>query len=112
MKEAYIYDALRSPRGKGKVDGSLHEISAVKLSAKILNTLKNRNSLDTTLVEDVIWGNVTQVGEQGGCLARSAVLLSSFDEKVAKGGAENALPSQRWCSAHGTIRIYDTGAIW
>ena len=93
MKEAYIYDALRSPRGKGKVDGSLHEISAVKLSAKILNTLKNRNSLDTTLVEDVIWGNVTQVGEQGGCLARSAVLLSSFDEKVA------GLSINRFCAS-------------
>ena len=76
MTEAYIYDCLRSPRGKGKADGSLHEMSALKISSEILNAIKDRNNLDTALLEDVIWGNVTQVGEQGGCLARSAVLLS------------------------------------
>ncbi len=82
MTEAYIYDAVRSPRGKGRKDGSLHEVTSVRLSADILNALKTRNNLDTTQVEDVIWGNVTQVMEQGGCLARSAVLLSDFDEHV------------------------------
>lgn len=80
---AYIYDAVRTPRGKGKKDGSLHEVSAVRLSAEVLNELADRNNLDSTLIEDVIWGNVTQVGEQGACLARSAVLYSDLDESVA-----------------------------
>jgi len=82
MSEAYIYDSIRSPRGKGRPDGSLHEVTAVHLSAEVLNALKDRNNLDTAMVEDVIWGNATQVKEQGGCLARSAVLASEFDERV------------------------------
>ena len=82
MTEAYIYDAIRSPRGKGRKDGSLHEVTSVRLSANVLNELANRNNLDTSTLEDVIWGNVTQVMEQGGCLARSAVLLSDYAESV------------------------------
>jgi acetyl-CoA C-acetyltransferase len=82
MTEAYIYDALRSPRGKGRPDGALHELTSVALSAKILNAVKARNGLEGHAVEDVIWGNVTQVGEQGGCLARSAVLASDLDEAI------------------------------
>ncbi|WP_444667230.1 acetyl-CoA C-acetyltransferase [Cereibacter changlensis] len=82
MTEAYIYDALRSPRGKGRPEGALHELTSVTLSAKLLNAVKERNGLDGPAVEDVIWGNVTQVGEQGGCLARSAVLLSDLDERI------------------------------
>ena len=82
MTDAYIYDAVRSPRGKGRKDGSLHEVTAVKLSADILNALKTRNNLEGHSVEDVIWGNVTQVGEQGACLARTAVLASDLDESV------------------------------
>ncbi len=82
MTEAYIYDAVRSPRGKGRKDGSLNEVTSVRLSANILNALATRNNLDTEAVEDVIWGNVTQVMEQGGCLARSAVLLSDYAESV------------------------------
>jgi len=82
MSDAYIYDALRTPRGKGRKDGSLHEVTALRLSAVTLNSLKERNDLDTKAIEDVIWGNVTQVGEQGGCLARTAVLASDFDESV------------------------------
>jgi acetyl-CoA C-acetyltransferase len=82
MQDAYIYDAVRSPRGKGRADGSLHELTSVALSAKVLNALKARNGLDGHAVEDVIWGNVTQVGEQGGCLARSAVLASDLDESI------------------------------
>lgn len=83
MTEAYIYDAIRTPRGKGKKDGSLHEVTAVKLSADVFNGLAQRNNLeDTSQIEDVIWGNVTQVGEQGACLARSAVLYSDLDESV------------------------------
>ncbi len=82
MTEAYIYDAIRSPRGKGRPDGALHEVTSVALSARILNAVKERNGLNGHAVEDVIWGNVTQVGEQGGCLARSAVLLSDLDETI------------------------------
>jgi len=82
MTEAYIYDAVRSPRGKGRKDGALNEVTSVRLSADILNALKTRNNLDTKQVEDVIWGNATQVMEQGGCLARSSVLLSDFDQQV------------------------------
>jgi len=82
MSDAYIYDAIRTPRGKGRADGSLHEVTSVRLSAHVLNALKARNDLDGHAVEDVIWGNVTQVGEQGGCLARSAVLASDLDQSI------------------------------
>lgn len=82
MTEAYIYDAIRTPRGKGRKDGSLHEVTSVRLSANVLNALKSRNGLDGHAVEDVIWGNVTQVGEQGGCLARTAVLASDLDQSI------------------------------
>ncbi|WP_333816203.1 acetyl-CoA C-acetyltransferase [Tabrizicola sp.] len=82
MTDAFIYDAVRSPRGKGRPDGSLHELTSVALSAKVLNAVKDRNGLEGHAVEDVIWGNVTQVGEQGGCLARSAVLASDLDERI------------------------------
>ncbi|HQY44722.1 MAG TPA: acetyl-CoA C-acetyltransferase [Paracoccaceae bacterium] len=82
MTEAYIYDAARTPRGKGRPDGALHEVTSVALSARLLNAVKERNGLEGHVIEDVIWGNVTQVGEQGGCLARSAVLLSDLDERI------------------------------
>ncbi|MEP3346391.1 MAG: acetyl-CoA C-acetyltransferase [Litoreibacter sp.] len=82
MAEAYIYDAVRSPRGKGRKDGSLHEVTAARLSANILNAIKDRNGLEGHAVEDVIWGNATQVMEQGGCLARTAVLASELDERI------------------------------
>lgn len=82
MRDAFIYDALRSPRGKGRADGSLHEVTPVKLSADMLNAIKNRNGLNGHAVEDVIWGNATQVKEQGGCLARTAVLASVLDERI------------------------------
>ncbi|WP_420326075.1 acetyl-CoA C-acetyltransferase [Mameliella sp.] len=82
MTDAFIYDAVRTPRGKGRKDGALHEVTSLRLSAQVLNAVKDRNGLDGHAVEDVIWGNVTQVGEQGGCLARSAVLASDLDETI------------------------------
>ena len=82
MTEAYIYDAVRSPRGKGRKDGSLHEVTATALSSQMLNAVKARNNLEGHAVEDVIWGNATQVMEQGGCLARTAVLGSDLDERI------------------------------
>jgi len=82
MTDAYIYDAVRSPRGKGKADGGLHELTSLALSAGVLNALRDRTGLDTAQVEDVIWGCVTPVGEQGGEIARSAVLYAGWDERV------------------------------
>ncbi|MBL3608448.1 acetyl-CoA C-acetyltransferase [Rhodovulum sulfidophilum] len=82
MTDAFIYDAVRTPRGKGRKDGSLHEVTSLRLSALVLDALKDRNGLEGHAVEDVIWGNATQVGEQGGCLARSAVLASGLDESI------------------------------
>jgi acetyl-CoA C-acetyltransferase len=82
MTEAYIFDAVRTPRGKGRKDGALHEVTAARLSAGVLNALKSRNNLEGHAVEDVIWGNATQVKEQGGCLARTAVLASDLDQRV------------------------------
>ncbi|PRY94517.1 acetyl-CoA C-acetyltransferase [Hasllibacter halocynthiae] len=82
MEEAYIYDAVRTPRGKGRADGSLHEVTSARLSAVALEAIRDRNDLDTAQLEDVIWGNATQIGEQGGCLARTAVLAADYDERV------------------------------
>ena len=82
MTDAYIYDAVRSPRGKGRPDGGLHELTSLALSASVLNALRDRTGLDTAEVEDVIWGCVTPVGEQGGEIARSAVLYAGWDERA------------------------------
>ncbi|MFV0332510.1 MAG: acetyl-CoA C-acetyltransferase [Tropicimonas sp.] len=82
MTDAYIYDALRTPRGRGNAGGALHEVTAARLSALVLDAIAVRNGLAGHAVEDVIWGNVTQVGEQGGCLARTAVLASGLDERI------------------------------
>ena len=82
MTDAYIYDTIRTPRGKGRKDGALHEVTSARLSAGVLNALKERNNLEGHAVEDVIWGNVTQVKEQGGCLARTAVLASDLDQSI------------------------------
>ncbi len=83
MTEAYIYDAVRTPRGRGKNTGSLHEITALSLSSQVLAALRDRNSLDTTMVDDVIWGCVTPIGEQGANIARTAVLAAEYAETTA-----------------------------
>ena len=80
MSGAYIYDAIRSPRGRR--NGALSEVTAVRLSAFIIDAVAERNGIEDGLIEDVIWGNVTQVGEQGGCLARAAVLRSGLSDDV------------------------------
>lgn len=82
MTEAYIYDAVRSPRGKGNRDGTLSTVTAVDLSAQMIDAALSRSDIDSAPIEDLIWGNVTQVGEQGGCLARAAALLSQLDDSV------------------------------
>lgn len=80
MTDAYIYDAIRTPRGRGRPDGALHEVTALRLAAGVLGELRARTGLDTALVEDVILGCVTPVGEQGGEIARSAALYAGYDE--------------------------------
>ncbi|TJY65218.1 acetyl-CoA C-acetyltransferase [Sinimarinibacterium sp. CAU 1509] len=83
MAEAFIYDAVRTPRGKGKKDGSLHQVTPIHLVATCLNALQQRNGLDTAYVDDLVLGCVTPVGEQGADLARIAVLYAGWDESVA-----------------------------
>lgn len=83
MSEAYIYDAVRTPRGKGKKDGSLHQVTPVHLVANLLWALQGRNQLDTALVDDLVLGCVTPVGEQGADIARTAVLYAKWAESVA-----------------------------
>ncbi|ODU70631.1 MAG: hypothetical protein ABT11_07625 [Novosphingobium sp. SCN 66-18] len=74
MTEAFIYDHARTPRGRGREDGSLHEITSVALATQLLEAVRERNELDTALLDDVILGSAQPVGEQGGVLARAAVL--------------------------------------
>lgn len=83
MAEAFIYDHVRSPRGKGRADGSLHEVTAVQMAAQVLRAVADRNDLDTKLLDDVVMGCAQPVGEQGGNIARSAVLVAGYDESVA-----------------------------
>ncbi len=78
MAEAYIYDAVRTPRGKGKSSGSLHEITALQLATQALKAIKERNNLDTSKVDDVILGCVSPVGEQGSDIARTAVMNAEY----------------------------------
>ncbi|MFV8819393.1 acetyl-CoA C-acetyltransferase [Haliea sp. E17] len=80
---AFIYDALRTPRGRGKRDGSLHEIKPVALAAGLLRALQSRHDLDTSRVDDVVLGCVSPVGEQGGDVAKTAVQFADWDSSVA-----------------------------
>ena len=91
--ETYIYDHVRTPRGKGKPDGSLHEVTPVWLASRPLVALRERNHLDTALIDDVVMGCVVPVGEQGGNIARMAVLQADFDQKVP------ALQINRYCGS-------------
>lgn len=83
MTDAFIYDAVRTPRGRGKTVGSLHEVPPVRLAAHTLRTLRDRTDLETGLVDDVILGVVSPIGEQGADIARIAVLHADWDESVA-----------------------------
>ncbi len=79
---AYIYDALRTPRGKGRSDGALNEVKPVELAAGVLRAARDRNGIDTALVDDVVLGCVTPLGEQGGDIAVSATQRAGYDESV------------------------------
>ncbi|WP_336487148.1 acetyl-CoA C-acetyltransferase [Methylobacterium nigriterrae] len=82
MPEAYIYDHVRTPRGRGKPDGSLHEVTALRLAEVALRALKERNDLDTRRVDDVVLGCVDPVGEAGGDIARAAALVADYGTHV------------------------------
>ena len=83
MSDAFIYDHVRTPRGKGKKDGSLHQATPVWLLRTLLQAMQQRNQLDTALVDDVVLGCVTPVGEQGADIARTAVLDAEWAQTVA-----------------------------
>ena len=79
MTEAYIYDHVRTPRGRGKKDGALHEVPAVRLGAKVLESLRERNGIDTKTVDDIIFGCVDPVGEAGSVIPRAAAFEAGYD---------------------------------
>jgi len=81
--QAYIFDAIRTPRSKGKKDGLLHEVKPVALAAGLLRDLQSRHDLDTSYVDDVVMGCVTPIGEQGSDIAKAAVQFADWDESVA-----------------------------
>ena len=83
MADAFIYDAVRTPRGKGKKDGSLHATKSIKLLATALRALRDRNNLDTSLIDDVIMGCVTQTWEQSGDIAKAAAIEAGYDNRVS-----------------------------
>jgi len=82
MTDCYIYDAVRTPRGRGKKDGALHEVTALELATQTLQAIRDRNHLDTAKLDDVIMGCVDPVGEQGADIARAAVLKAGYDQTV------------------------------
>jgi acetyl-CoA C-acetyltransferase len=93
MAEAFIYDAVRTPRGRGKSDGALHDVQPIQLLTTVLREIRDRNQLDTALVDDVIMGCVTPIGEQGADIARTAALEAGYAESVA------GVQLNRYCSS-------------
>ena len=83
MPDAFIYDHVRTPRGRGKVDGALHEVTALNLASQTLGAIKSRNNLDTALVDDVVMGVVDPVGEAAADIARTAALVAGYGDSVA-----------------------------
>ncbi|MFC5410414.1 acetyl-CoA C-acetyltransferase [Larkinella bovis] len=93
MAHAFIYDAVRTPRGRGKSDGALHDVQPIQLLTSVLRELKSRTQLDTNLLDDVIMGCVSPIGEQGCDMARTAVLEAGYAETVA------GVQLNRFCSS-------------
>ncbi len=83
MSEAYIIDAIRTPRGKGKRDGALYEVKPITLLRTLLNELKDRHQLDTSQVDDIVLGCVTPIGDQGADIAKTAAIAAGWDNNVA-----------------------------
>ena len=82
MTDAYVFDCVRTPRGRGKPSGSLHEVTPIQLSAQVLTALRERNRLDTSLVDDVVFGCVDTIGPQAGDIARTCWLVAGLPEHV------------------------------
>src|SRR5206468_6565370 len=82
MPDAFIYDHVRTPRGRGKPDGALHEVTALRLAETALRAIRERNGLDTKMVDDVVLGCVDPVGEAGGDIARAAALVADYGNHV------------------------------
>ena len=93
MTDAFIYDAVRTPRGRGKADGALHEVTALNLASQALAALKDRNKLDPALVDDVVLGCVDPVGEAGGDIARVAAIMAGYGNGVP------GIQINRFCSS-------------
>jgi acetyl-CoA C-acetyltransferase len=93
MPQAYIYDAVRTPRGRGKPDGALHEVPPVRLATTVLEAIRDRNNLDTDLVDDVVLGILSPVAEQGSCLPRIAALQAGYSQTVP------GVQVQRFCAS-------------
>ena len=83
MPDAFIYDHVRTPRGRGKADGALHEVTALNLASQTLAAIKERNKLDTGMVDDVVLGCVDPVGEAGGDIARMAAIVADYGTRGA-----------------------------
>lgn len=83
MSDAFVFDAIRTPRGKGKKDGSLHSIKPIDLLSGLMRELQGRYALDTAQIDDVVIGCVTPVGDQGACIAKTAALAANWDWQVA-----------------------------
>jgi acetyl-CoA C-acetyltransferase len=83
MTDCFVYDTVRTPRGKGKKDGALHEVTALELASQALRAIRDRNHLDTSKVDDVVFGCVDPVGEQGSNIARIAVINADYADSVA-----------------------------
>jgi acetyl-CoA C-acetyltransferase len=93
MTEAYIYDAIRTPRGKGKEGGGLHEIQPIQLLSQLFAAVTSRQQLPNDAFDDVVLGCVTQVGEQGGNIAKVAALYAGLDSRVS------GVTINRYCSS-------------
>ena len=99
---AFIYDAIRTPRSKGKSSGTLHEVKPIDLGAGLLNALQERNDLDTSYVDDVVMGCVSPIGEQGSDIAKMIVQNAGWDESVA------GVQLNRFCASG--LEAVNTGA--
>ncbi|MBN9426263.1 MAG: acetyl-CoA C-acetyltransferase [Burkholderiales bacterium] len=93
MSEAFVFDAIRTPRGRGKASGALHEVKPVRLLSSLMQQLQRRHDLDTALVEDVVVGCVTPIGEQGAVIPKTAALVAGWDLQVA------GLQINRFCAS-------------
>ncbi len=82
MTDAYIFDHVRSPRGKGRANGSLHEVTPIELATQVLESIRDRNDLDTSKLDDVVFGCAAPVGEQGSVIPRTAILNANYDQSV------------------------------